>query len=87
METEILCGLGVVTLGLRERLDDQLLFGLGDGLVWVMASWYFVREAPLGGPASVKVSGRSSGKITSVEPSTTARSMAFSNSRTFPGQL
>ena len=31
-------------------------------------------------------SGKSSGRISSPEPSTTARSIAFSNSRTLPGQ-
>ena len=54
-------------------------------LVAVMRAWKpwpFIATTP----DSSKASGKSSGRITSVDPSTTARSIALDSSRILPGQ-
>jgi hypothetical protein len=68
--------LGVVTVGLLNGLLDNLLLRLPDAVVECR------NLLPEDEVSSRIESGRSSGWINSVEPNTTARSMAFSSPRT-----
>jgi hypothetical protein len=74
-------GFGIVALRLFEGVQDELLLGLAQRVVKG-----FVMAGAGDSAFSRTASGRSSGRIRSEDPSTTARSMAFSSSRTLPGQ-
>ena len=74
-------GFYVIAVGLLQGLQDQLLFGFLDTAVVFVG-----RGAVAVEPASRTASGKSSGRMESVEPRTSARSRAFSSSRTLPGQ-
>ena len=75
-------GDGVVAARRAERVDNRLFLGL-EHRAWMLSA---VTRGAGDTAASITASGRSSGRISSVVPSTAARSIVFSSSRTFPGQ-
>ena len=80
VDAQASCGVDDVSAGLIERVEDELLFEVANSVV------IFGRCAAPGFGCFQNVLGRSSAKILSEEPTTTARSIAFSSSRMLPGQ-
>jgi hypothetical protein len=79
MYAQGLCGFGIVLAGLFNGSPDDQFLGFANRVVSGLR--LISGRRFLGHPIR-----RSSGRMTSLDPSTTARSMAFSSSRTLPGQ-
>ena len=79
MQTKQLCRSIVFVAGLLNARKTTCFLAVST------ASSYNVADSSAG-RSSRTVSGRSSGRMVSSTPRTTARSIAFSSSRTLPGQ-
>ena len=80
MDAKYSRGVGITSLGFPQGAQDQFFLGLVEGVV-------VSRSFQVGGLLFEYSAGEIFGRISSVRPSTIACSMAFSSSRTFPGQL